>query len=167
MGLGTKKVLSPYFSSFSVPANSDYLPFVSLQAERSNFLNRNAYSLLKVQASLKFSAFLRPESESLRRNPRWLPLVSSKAYWGAAGLLGPYRDAYEALVTTLEKPPAPKSPSTPAAAQETRLSEIRCEPSKNGGAEKWMRHSLRTPKTHHLFHQPRGAKISPWLYEIS
>ena len=43
--LGTRKNLGALFASYPVPANSDYFPFVDLNAPRFRFLRRNALPL--------------------------------------------------------------------------------------------------------------------------
>ena len=43
--IGSKQTLDPLFFSYHVPANSDYFPYVDLNAPRMRFLRRNALTL--------------------------------------------------------------------------------------------------------------------------
>lgn len=46
--IGNKRVLDPFMASFGVPANSDFRPFVDLNAPRMRFLKRDALSLVRL-----------------------------------------------------------------------------------------------------------------------
>jgi spermidine synthase len=46
--IGDRALLEPLFTSFRVPANSDYFPFVDQRAARARFLNRDAMALIQL-----------------------------------------------------------------------------------------------------------------------
>ncbi|HEU4780070.1 MAG TPA: hypothetical protein VFS58_09325 [Steroidobacteraceae bacterium] len=46
--IGSKKTLDPLFASYTVPANSDYFPFVDLTAPKMRFLKRTAQVLTEL-----------------------------------------------------------------------------------------------------------------------
>jgi len=49
--IGNKRTLLPFFASTGAPANSDYFPFVSLNAPRSRYLGENAVELSWTRSS--------------------------------------------------------------------------------------------------------------------
>ena len=49
--IGGKKALSPFFASFGVPANSDYYPYLDLNAARYRFLQRSAGDFITIGTS--------------------------------------------------------------------------------------------------------------------
>jgi spermidine synthase len=49
--IGGKKALAPFFASFGVPANSDYYPFLDLNAARYRFLQRSAGDFITLGTS--------------------------------------------------------------------------------------------------------------------
>jgi len=46
--IASKQILEPILSTFSAPANSDYYPYLDLNAARARFLNSNALQLIKL-----------------------------------------------------------------------------------------------------------------------
>ncbi len=46
--IGSKRSLDPLFASYNVPANSDYFPYVDLNAPRMRFLRRSAVALSEI-----------------------------------------------------------------------------------------------------------------------
>ena len=49
--IGGKKALAPFFASFGVPANSDYYPYLDLNAARYRFLQRSAGDFITIGTS--------------------------------------------------------------------------------------------------------------------
>ncbi|MBM3345155.1 MAG: spermidine synthase [Betaproteobacteria bacterium] len=49
--IGGKKALAPFFASFGVPANSDYYPYLDLNAARYRFLQRSAGDFITLGTS--------------------------------------------------------------------------------------------------------------------
>jgi SAM-dependent methyltransferase len=46
--IGSKQILDGMFASFDAPANSDFFPFVDLNAPRNRFMNRDALDLVRL-----------------------------------------------------------------------------------------------------------------------
>ncbi len=46
--IASKQIIEPLLSTFSAPANSDYYPYLDLNAARARFLNSNALQLIKL-----------------------------------------------------------------------------------------------------------------------
>ncbi|HEU4690628.1 MAG TPA: hypothetical protein VFS23_19805, partial [Vicinamibacterales bacterium] len=46
--IGSKRILDPLFNGYQVPRNSDYFPFVDLNAPKMRFLKRTAFSLTQL-----------------------------------------------------------------------------------------------------------------------
>ncbi len=45
LSLGTRKILGPYFDASPVPANSDYFPFLDLNAAKARFMNEKFFDI--------------------------------------------------------------------------------------------------------------------------
>jgi spermidine synthase len=61
--IGDRRILEPLFNSFAVPANSDFFPFVDLNAPRLRFMARNAFELTGLTSmSVPFLDVLRADS---------------------------------------------------------------------------------------------------------
>jgi spermidine synthase len=63
--IGDRQILEPLFNSFAVPANSDFFPFVDLNAPRLRFMWQNAFELTALTyMSVPFLDVLRADSSA-------------------------------------------------------------------------------------------------------
>lgn len=75
--IGDKKLLEPFFASYSISPNSDYFPILDLNAPQARFMQRNAQGLFKLTNSVVPALeMLTPGSQKYRVRE-----VSEMAFW--------------------------------------------------------------------------------------
>jgi spermidine synthase len=68
--LGNKKMLDPLFQSYGVLSNSDFYPFLDLNAVRDRFMANNAFEIIKIRSAAA------PLAEVLGEESAPIPLLS-------------------------------------------------------------------------------------------
>jgi hypothetical protein len=100
--LGGKRVLAPFFSSYGVPPNSDFYPYLDLHAAKYRFLQQTAGELTGL---LAYSVPLVPMLENRRQEAPPQPGVDAEGYLEALALARRARYARDFLLSG--QPPQP------------------------------------------------------------
>ncbi|WP_171014145.1 hypothetical protein [Chitinivorax sp. B] len=79
--IGTRKLLHTFFEDISVPANSDFFPYIDLHAARARFVNTNASGLTSLgTADIPYLELLVPEVPELELRQVTSSRFLSRAY---------------------------------------------------------------------------------------